>query len=246
MVKKKYSKGFVAFCVVILFLIAGMLGMHFYAKDYYTATQLANTKIAGDARVTVDEKEEYYHFFSKDIAREETQGIIFYPGAKVDEKAYAPLLYEFADLGYDVFLVKMPMKLAILGKDRAQDIIKDYKKIKDWTIMGHSLGGAMAADFASQSEEIDCLVMLAAYSTKDLKGKNLKVLQMYGSEDQVLNRKSLEKYQDHLPEDAVVLEIDGANHANYGYYGKQKKDGEAKISREEQQKIVLDLVLAME
>ena len=51
-----------------------------------------------------------------------------------------------------------------------------------------------------------------------------------------------EKYADYLPEDALTYVIDGGNHANYAYYGEQKGDGEATITREEQQEELLDLM----
>jgi hypothetical protein len=55
----------------------------------------------------------------------------------------------------------------------------------------------------------------------------------------------MEKYKEYysnLPEDMVEEVIEGANHANYAYYGAQEGDGEAGITREEQQKYVLDIL----
>ena len=56
----------------------------------------------------------------------------------------------------------------------AEDIMEDVTHIKEWTMMGHSLGGAMAASFsASHDEEVDRLVLLAAYSMEDLTEKEI-------------------------------------------------------------------------
>ena len=56
-----------------------------------------------------------------------------------------------------------------------------------------------------------------------------------GTKDQVLNRDKYAQYESNLPEDTTVLEIVGGNHAYYGNYGEQDGDGEATITREEQQ-----------
>ena len=179
------------------------------------------------------------------IGPETGKGIIFYPGGKVDEVAYAPLLLELAKQGYEVYLVKMPAKLAIFGMNAAEDIIEEASHIEEWTMMGHSLGGAMAASFsASHDDEIDQLVLLAAYSTEDLKDKEIEVFSFYGTEDKVLNMEKYREYYGNLPSDVIEEVIEGGNHANYAYYGAQEGDGKASITREEQQECVLDVFLS--
>ncbi len=214
-----------------------------YANDYYRATDTAkNAMLENNAKVEVVEEKGYYFF---DVAEEDaTKGIVFYPGGKVDETAYAPMLVELAEAGYEVYLVKMPAKLAIFGMNAAEDIIEEQTHITEWTMMGHSLGGAMAASFsASHDEEVDALVLLAAYSTEDLSDKEIEVYSFYGSEDKVLNMEKYEEYYKNLPEDVIEEVIEGGNHANYAYYGAQDGDGEATITREEQQDCVLDIFL---
>jgi len=141
----------------------------------------------------------------------------------------------------------MPAKLAILGSNAAEGIIESATNITEWTMMGHSLGGAMAASFsATHDEEIDNLVLLAAYSMEDLSGLDMDVYSFYGSEDKVLNMENYEKYYNNLPEDMVETIIDGGNHAYYAHYGEQDGDGTATITREEQQQTVLDIFLSAE
>lgn len=242
-VKKKKSHKGIIIAVVILLILAGLTGVHLYIRDYYHATRTAEVAAAGDSAVSVTKSKHYYSFAPTDPKLEKKGGIIFYPGAKVEETAYAPLLKELASQGYEVFLARMPAHLAIFGQNRADEIIENNPHITEWTMMGHSLGGAMAASYASShEEEIDSLVLLAAYSTKDLSESGMQVLQVYGSRDLVLNMDSVEKYADYLPEDALTYVIDGGNHANYAYYGEQKGDGEATITREEQQEELLDLM----
>lgn len=227
-----------------------------YVNDYYSATDTAKKAILGNDIVEVTEEKGYYVFsscnVSEDKSGEESQteqekGIVFYPGAKVEETAYAPLLLELAENGYEVYLVKMPAKLAIFGMNAAEEIMENAGHIENWTMMGHSLGGAMAASFsASHDEEVDALVLLAAYSTEDLTEKEIEVYSFYGSEDKVLNMKKYEKYHSNLPEDTVEAVIDGGNHAYYAHYGEQEGDGTATITREEQQESVLDIFLNVE
>lgn len=210
-----------------------------YVNDYYKATDKAKEALLGSRDVVVEETDDYYLFSIKDEA---TQGIIFYPGKKVEETAYAPLLLELAKQGYDVYLVKMPARLAIFGMNKAENIMEHAPEIEGWTMMGHSLGGVMAASFsAAHDEKVDRLVLLAAYSTEDLTKLDIDVYSFYGSEDKVLNMEKYKKYYSNLPEDVVETVIDGGNHAYYGNYGNQKNDGTASITRNEQQQSVIDV-----
>lgn len=228
--------------VILLFMLVCSLVS--YARDFTPATQKAKTAMYGDGNLLVKETDDYF-YFSDEQEKEDTTGIIFYPGGKIEEAAYAPLLTELAEKGYEVYLVRMPWKLAVLNKDGADDIIEAHPEIEHWIMMGHSLGGAMAASYtADHSEELEGLILLAAYSTSDLSDSDMAVLSIYGTEDQVLNKKKYEKYFSNLPEDTTEYVIDGGNHANFGYYGDQKGDGTAEISREEQIQQVMDQITA--
>ena len=84
------------------------------------------------------------------LITEPTTGLIFYPGGKVDARAYAPAAHAIAAQGYLVVITPMPLNLAVFGVDRAADVVKAFPSIKHWAIGGHSLGGSMAASFASK------------------------------------------------------------------------------------------------
>ena len=157
--------------------------------------------------------------------------LIFYPGGNVDPYAYEDLCNSLVQNGIPVIVAKMPMKLAFFGINRANGIIRDYPEVDRWFIGGHSLGGAMAAIWtAKHQDDVDGVIFLAAYSTKDL---DVPVLSIYGSNDGVLNMKN---YNKNLPRLADVKEylIEGGNHCQFGSYGFQKGDNEATISHEEQ------------
>ncbi len=248
-VLNKTEKRVITSMSIVIVVALGIFAWLTYAKDYYKATDTAKKAMLGTATIEVVEEEGYYVFsktpLSSYLGKGEGKGIVFYPGGKVDEKAYAPMLLELAQEGYEVYLVKMPAKLAIFGMNAAEDIFEEASHIEEWTMMGHSLGGAMAASFsASHDEEVEALVLLAAYSTENLNGLEIDVYSFYGSEDKVLNMEKYDTYRENLPENVVEEVIEGGNHANYAHYGAQEGDGEASITREEQQECVLDVFLS--
>lgn len=249
---------------VLAILSIIMCGFLFYINDFYKATQKADEAMFGNEKIEVVEKGKYYLFCLREDTQDESKepitqqsesdgkkndeigkkGIIFYPGGKVEETAYAPMLLNLAEEGYEVYLMKMPMKLAVFGTNRAEEVIEDATHITEWTMIGHSLGGAMAASFSAEhDEEVDKLVLLAAYSTEDLSKKEITVYSFYGTEDKVLDMEKYEEYYNNLPKDTIEQVIEGGNHSGYAHYGEQDGDGEASISREEQQECVMDVFL---
>ena len=159
----------------------------------------------------------------------EDTALVFYPGGKVEETAYAPLLHGLAAAGMDVCLAKMPFRLAVLDTDAAKDIIEQYGYEK-WYIGGHSLGGVMAADFAARhSDLLEGVILLAAYPVKKIPSQ-LSELLLAGSMDQVINMDKVAEGRQYAPEYYEEYVIEGGNHAQFGFYGRQKGDGIASIT----------------
>ena len=75
-------------------------------------------------------------------------------------------------------------------------------------------------------------VVLSSYTNEHL--KDFKVLSIYGTQDGVLNRSNYDKAASLLPEGSYEVIIDGGNHAYFGNYGRQLRDGNPTITREEQ------------
>ena len=219
--------------IVIAVLVAGAL---WYLAGSYPASAEARSYLSTGEDVTVSDIENGLFL---DGPGTET-ALVFYPGGKVEYTSYLPLLYPLAKDGMDVFLLKMPADLAVFGKDRAGDIMAAHT-YDHWYLAGHSLGGAMAAVFAAETEQPpEGLILLAAYPTKKL--PDIRVLELYGSEDRVLNREKLAEGCTYLPADAVVMEIPGGNHAQFGSYGPQKGDGTASISASVQQEVTVEMI----
>lgn len=228
---------------VAAIVIVVVYGCIFYLRSYYHASQKALDAMRCVPNGTVTEEKDYYVFQGTGSA---DRGIIFYPGAKVEETAYAPLMENLMQAGYTVYLMRMPFHLAIFDVNAADQVIGQQKDIHEWYMMGHSLGGAMAARYtAEHPDQITGLVLLGAYSTADLSQTDVEVLSIYGSQDGVLNREKYETEKKNLPSDVTEYVIEGGNHAGYGNYGKQKGDGEAEIPKKEQQQEVIDQVIVM-
>lgn len=226
--------------IVIAGIIAALVIAFFiYVSDYYHAEALPVSSEQSTQKISYHGDIKSYIFEPKG---DNKGGIIFYSGAKVDEKAYTGLMQKLAQQGYMCALVKMPFHLAIFDVNAADDIIAAYPNIENWYMMGHSLGGAMAADYVFHHEnQIKGLVLLGAYSTQDLSKTSLQVLSFYGSEDQVLNREKYQNNFSNLPQNTKEYIIEGGNHANYGNYGEQSGDGKAMISSLVQQDQVVQL-----
>lgn len=220
--------------VLILFCLIFLL----YTQKYYTADESVHAVLQTDETVTVV-KEDYGWLFD---GPSDQDALIFYPGGKVEETAYAPFLHKLAENGMDVFLVRMPFRLAVFGRDKADRVTAQYDYAR-WYIGGHSLGGVMAASYAAtHGSLLSGVFLLAAYPVKPL-DDNMRAVLIYGSEDGVLDREKLKAAARYLPDGSEIYVIEGGNHAQFGNYGAQNGDGNALISSDEQQRRTTEIIL---
>jgi pimeloyl-ACP methyl ester carboxylesterase len=171
-------------------------------------------------------------------------GLIFYPGGRVDYRSYAPHASDIAQEGFLVVVVPMPLNFAFFGVNRAEDVIEVFPNIETWAVGGHSLGGAMAAQFAQANRSlVEGLVLWAAYppNSADLTTSGLEVISISASNDGVASREEIEDSRERLPQDATFVEIQGGNHAGFGWYGQQRGDGNLDIPKSVQQEQIVDL-----
>lgn len=221
------------YILLALLALIVFLGIAFYAyvNDYrhadVTATALLDsTSIRQEGNLTI---------LTPDAGKETGNGFIFYPGGKVEETAYLPLLDRLHEGGVTVVLVKVPLRLAVFDIKAADKVYDAIPGITRWFIGGHSLGGAMASSYVAGNEDkLSGLILLGAYPVND---SPISTLCIYGSEDIMLDKTKLEGV-------ANVLRIEGGNHAQFGNYGLQEGDGTATMSREEQQSIAAEAMLA--
>ena len=178
-----------------------------------------------------------------------TTGFIFYPGGRVDPRAYAPAAHAIAAAGYLVVIVPMPLNLAILAPGRAQTVIAAYPAIRHWAIGGHSLGGAMAANFVTTHPgAVEQLILWGAYpnDTDSLANRTgLVTTLIYGTADGIITAPEVTAARRRLPEQTQFVAIQGGNHAQFGWYGEQPGDQPATIDRTTQQAQVIAATLAV-
>ena len=122
-------------------LLAVCIAFGVYVNDYYHADPAAEDALVSDDVVSVTKQNGNWVF----APESPTAGLISYPGGKVENTAYAPLLHDLAEDGILCVLVKMPCNLAVLDMNAADSIPERFSEVTDWYIGGHSLGGAMAA-----------------------------------------------------------------------------------------------------
>lgn len=228
--KVSWPKKIMLSLLVLIILIAVGAGL-FLKTSTYDALLTAQ-KISEKAQ-----NEKNYLLFPSN--KKNQMGLIFYPGAFVKPESYSEWAEQVANAGYDVYIMKMPLNLAVLSADAANSVIESHPGQK-FVLAGHSLGGVMASRYIAghPDQEIVGMAFLASYP--DAKGSlvdsELPVLSLTASNDGVLNWDNYEKNRVNLPEDTNYQSIKGGNHGGFGNYGQQKGDKKATISNSEQQK----------
>lgn len=188
--------------------------------------------------------DEGWYVFEPSDHKVETS-FIFYPGGRVKAEAYIPLAYNIAKSGYKVIIIPMPVNLAVFGINKADRVINKYQDINHWVIGGHSLGGSMAARYANNNpSKISGLILLASYPAEsdDLSNSDIDALSIYARKDGFVTIDKINNTKELLPENTIWKEIKGGNHSQFGYYGFQKGDIKADISREEQHDEVVKII----
>lgn len=237
---KKFWLRLAAVPVIVLALLWGALFV--YTLDYSRPTEAAVAALIDTAEVDVEQDSNMLLFTPRDVKAD--IGFAFYPGGKVDFRAYAPLMAELAERGIACVLLKVPFQLAVFDINAADRAFHALPDITRWYVGGHSLGGAMASSFASSNaDKLEGVVFLAAYPAGDIKNSGLRVLSLYGSNDGVLNIDNYESGKSQAPADAAYLVITGGNHAGFGSYGVQKGDNPASITAQEQVARAADAIL---
>jgi hypothetical protein len=232
---------------IVVVLIALVVGFIVWANDALQPMPEALAALQSDAQVEVSQPNGWYVFTP--TAAQPTTGLIFYPGGKVDPRAYAPQMHAIAAEGYLTVITPMPLYLAIFGVNKADDVVRAYPAIQHWGIAGHSLGGSMAAQYVAGSTKVQGLVFWASYSAVDLSKAPIKAVSIYGTSDGVAKQETVLNGAKFLPPNSPFIAIQGGDHSGFGWYGMQPDDNEATISREDQNaqtvKATVDLLASL-
>jgi hypothetical protein len=223
------------FTIAILFTI-----WLFYS---YQAKNVPDSYLETSAEISVKDSDDYFLFEPR---QKFDQVFIFYPGAMVDPKAYVPLCRKISENGIKVYLIKMPWRLASKGYEIPKQLNLFADKTKTYILSGHSQGGKMAAQFVKENPDlIQKLILIGTTHPRDisLAESKIPIMKIYGSKDGVADEKTIFKNKAKLPPNTKFIKIEGANHAQFGYYGFQLGDDSATISREKQQEETLRHIL---
>lgn len=208
----------------------------------YQSKGVSDYYIQDDGKINVEVTEDFYKFTPK----EDTKFVLFfYPGAMVEPKAYVPLCRKISESNIEVYLIRMPWRLATKGYNKPKELNLFEDSSKTYILSGHSQGAKMAAQFTYENPQlVDKLVLIGTTHPRDISLANSKIpiLKIYGGNDGVADEKTILENRNKLPWNAKLLKIDGANHAQFGYYGYQLGDSNASITREQQQKQTLELI----
>ncbi|MBM7505816.1 alpha/beta hydrolase [Agromyces aurantiacus] len=167
-------------------------------------------------------------------------GLVFVPGAKVHPSAY---LYKMAGIaeetGMTVVITRPTLNLAFFDTRPLSAFTADAPEVEQWFVGGHSLGGVRACQLAAEAADgsdpdldVVGLMLFGSYCVDDLSDSGLAVLSIVAEHDGLSTPDEVAARAGMLPDDAVSVLIEGANHASFGDYGAQPGDGEATIDRQ--------------
>jgi pimeloyl-ACP methyl ester carboxylesterase len=172
--------------------------------------------------------------------------VIVYPGGLVRPQAYEWLARALAVRGYVTVIPVFSFDLAVTDPGRAGALIERFGAGKRVVLAGHSLGGAMAAQYVADERKagrqpVSGLVLMAAYPPDgaDLSGASLQALSLRAERDGVADPAKVTGGLRLLPPAAREVVIDGAVHSFFGRYGPQSGDGVPTVGRAEAEAQIL-------
>ncbi|GEL26804.1 hypothetical protein PSU4_57580 [Pseudonocardia sulfidoxydans NBRC 16205] len=173
-------------------------------------------------------------------------GFVFYPGARVDPRAYVQILGPIAAAGHLVVILKSPLGLALLQSSQAAAVVAAHPEVGRWVVGGHSMGGVAAADYAAApGSRAAGLVLWASYPSGDLSARtDLAVTSVSGTADGLTTPADVEDSRASLPPSTRFVAVPGAVHADFGDYGPQPDDGAPGIPHTDVQEQIRAATLA--
>ena len=238
------SKKKLALLIILVIVAVAAASFAYYVSDYYHADNTAAAALKSTNFYNVTDTDSSITFTP--TQNKSTTGIIFYPGGKVQPEAYSVIASKLAAKGYTTIIVKMPFNLAFFGVNSADDVIAKHPEITSWVIMGHSLGGVFASEYAvNHQDKIKGVVYLAAYPSTSASNATFKALSIRGSLDNLTTAQDISNNKNKFPANTTFITIPGGNHYNNGNYGPQGGDNNSTITREEQQNKTVKYILEL-
>lgn len=177
---------------------------------------------------------------------EPTLALVFYTGALVRPQAYEWIGHALASRGVRTLIPEFGADMAFTNANRAEIVAETLAPGLPVVIGGHSLGGAMAAQYAADHKDVVTgLVMLGAYppDRADLGDAPFAALTLLAEHDQVLDADAQASSLDRLPPVHEEVVITGAVHSFFGRYGPQAGDGVPTVTRAEAERQITATLL---
>lgn len=210
----------------------------------FQSANLPEDTFVRTARLSVTETDDFITYQPVNASQ---VTVMFYPGALVDPKAYAPLCRRIAEYGYTVMIIKMPWRMANLGYKIPLEKGMLSDTTRQFVLIGHSKGAAMVARFIYEyPQHINKAILVATTHPKeqDLSHLKIPIMKIIASNDWIADERSIIDNKRLLPDLTRYVRIPGGNHAQFAHYGRQFMDGKASITREQQQEIALESILS--
>jgi len=217
----------------------------------YRADSEAKAATATDDAVAVTHAEGIWRFTP--ATRSKSSTLVFFPGALVDPRAYAPLARSVAEAGYRVLLVELPRRGAFGGAESpelrlrtaaALASIPDHHSV---VVGGHSKGAVVASTLSSREPGPAGVVLIGTSHPRDvdLSRLDVPVTKIVGTRDGVASPEKVEQNAGLLPAQTRWVWVEGGNHSQFGWYGFQPMDRRAEISAADQRRIMTQAVLEL-
>ena len=222
-----------------------------YVLNTFRTRGVDDSLLTSDGSIGVDLSDERLRLLPR--GRSSTAGLVFIAGAGVSPKAYLPLLRPIARRGHAVVVLGLPWRIAPLERhkqaavDRARATIAADPAASSWVVAGHSQGGALASRILlDPPARLRSAVLIGTSHPKrfDLSQTRIPITKVVATNDGVATPGMVENNHHLLPAHTRWIHIEGGNHSQFGHYGKQLLDGDATISRERQQEITREALLA--
>ncbi|MGQ0463759.1 MAG: alpha/beta hydrolase [Sporichthyaceae bacterium] len=149
-----------------------------------------------------------------------TRGLVFYPGGHTDPRAYLPTWAPIVKAtGTAVFFVRVPLFFAPLDTGAAGEVIAAHPAIDRWWVGGHSYGGFAALDFLEHraAARVEGVVLWAAYPLERMR-TDVRALVVVAGRDGIVPPADARAHADLLPPGALLREIAGMEHGQFGAY----------------------------
>jgi pimeloyl-ACP methyl ester carboxylesterase len=219
----------------------------------YRPSAEARQASIGDGAVAVTYSEGVWELRAATRKARQT-ALMFFPGALVDPRAYAPLVRAVAAAGYPAFIVELPRRGAFGGANapevhaRFQAARRHLSGSAQVVLGGHSRGAVVASGLASRRlPGLAGLILIGTSHPRDVDLSDLRVpvVKIAGTRDGLASAEGVKQNASKLPAGTRWVWVEGGNHSQFGWYGFQPGDWWATVDASEQRRMMIDAVLVL-